>query len=100
MADTLEIAAQYEQDRYVKERFFHNKTEPGVFVEVGAVDGKEMSNTWHFEKHMGWTGLCLEPHPVHWGALCANRSCTCLPVAAYDRRGTAVFSATSGYWQG
>ena len=34
--------------------------EPGVFVEVGANDGYEWSNTWHLAQ-MGWRGVYFEP---------------------------------------
>ncbi len=35
----------------------------GVFVEVGAYDGKTYSNTYHLAK-LGWRGLYIEPDPV------------------------------------
>ena len=34
--------------------------EKGVFVDVGACDAINRSNTYHFEMN-GWTGLCIEP---------------------------------------
>ncbi|XP_069171981.1 uncharacterized protein [Procambarus clarkii] len=36
---------------------------PGVFVEVGAVDGEFMSQTLMLEKNLSWTGLLIEPDP-------------------------------------
>lgn len=36
---------------------------PGVFVEVGAVDGEFMSQTLVLEKNLSWTGLLIEPDP-------------------------------------
>jgi len=48
MADVL--------DRYVP----HNG---GFFVEAGANDGFEQSNTYHLERFRGWSGLLVEPVP-------------------------------------
>lgn len=37
--------------------------EGGFFVEVGANNGINQSNTLYFEKYMGWRGLLIEPIP-------------------------------------
>lgn len=42
--------------------YFKNKTN-GVFVEAGAWDGEQYSNTLLLEKELGWTGLLVEPNP-------------------------------------
>jgi FkbM family methyltransferase len=57
----------------------------GVFVDVGARDGATISNTFYLEQSLGWTGLCLEPHPDLYNQLVRTRSCQCLNVAASDR---------------
>jgi FkbM family methyltransferase len=41
----------------------------GVFVEAGANNGTSQSNTCHFERYRGWTGLLVEPIP-EMAALC------------------------------
>jgi FkbM family methyltransferase len=35
----------------------------GVFVEAGANDGVQQSNTYYLERFGGWTGLLIEPVP-------------------------------------
>lgn len=35
----------------------------GFFVEAGANDGINQSNTYYFEKYLGWKGLLIEPIP-------------------------------------
>ena len=35
----------------------------GTFVEIGANDGLHMSNSWFFERHLGWRGMCVEANP-------------------------------------
>ena len=36
----------------------------GYAVEIGALDGQYISNTWLLEQN-GWTCLCIEPNPTH-----------------------------------
>jgi FkbM family methyltransferase len=48
--------------------------EKGTFVEVGAFDGINCSNSYHFERR-GWTGLCVEASPDSFASLVKNRSC-------------------------
>lgn len=52
----------------------------GVFVEVGAHDGIELSNTYYFEQ-CGWTGLVIEPNPDVQKALHRNRKCAIMDCA-------------------
>jgi len=45
------------------------KKRGGVFIEAGAYDGLDQSNTWHLERRLGWRGLLVEPIPEK-AALC------------------------------
>ena len=45
---------------------------------MGAYDGVFASNSLFFERELGWTGICLEPHPIAFEKLQKNRSCTCV----------------------
>ena len=45
----------------LKEEFFGART--GYFVDVGANDPKDMSQTWHLER-LGWRGVLVEPQPA------------------------------------
>jgi FkbM family methyltransferase len=47
----------------------------GFFVEFGATDGKNTSNSYILERDYGWTGILAEPNPVWHEALYKNRSC-------------------------
>lgn len=47
----------------------------GYFVEFGATDGIELSNSLLLEQGYGWNGLLAEPARGWHGALKANRSC-------------------------
>jgi FkbM family methyltransferase len=46
----------------------------GYFVDIGAYDGLEFSNTYTLEKDYGWTGLLVECDPAVSRALKHNRT--------------------------
>ena len=41
----------------------HLDYENGFFIEVGANDGISQSNTYYFERKLGWRGILIEPMP-------------------------------------
>jgi FkbM family methyltransferase len=47
--------------------------ENGVFIEVGANDGIQQSNTRRFEEFHGWTGILVEPSEILFSKLRNNR---------------------------
>lgn len=59
--DHEHLRAQHGEDRLLAERFGHKRD--GHYVEVGALDGEYLSNTYYFEKALGWTGVLVEPNP-------------------------------------
>ena len=89
--------SQYGQDRFVREHLLPQST--GYFIEIGADDGVDKSNTLAFEQ-AGWTGLCIEPSPARFEALRANRSCECLNVAISSTEGEVPFLDIIGYGKG
>jgi FkbM family methyltransferase len=56
----------------------------GFFVEVGANDPRERSQTWHLEQ-AGWTGILIEPQPDLADRLRAARSAKVFAVACSSR---------------
>jgi len=52
--------SQYGQSKLLLQIF--GGSGPGFFVESGALDGEQDSNTLAFE-HLGWSGLLVEPNP-------------------------------------
>ena len=46
----------------------------GFYIECGANDGVNQSNTWYFEKKLKWRGLLIEPVGEAFSELKKNRS--------------------------
>jgi len=65
-----EYRAQAGQDKYVEQFLNH---ENGVYVEFGARDGVEHSNTYYFEKTYNWTGILVEPDDRELKKITINR---------------------------
>ena len=65
------------QDRFLDLIIFKKK-ENGFFVDIGAYDGKTLSNTLFFETRRNWTGICVEPIPSSFEKLINNRNCKCI----------------------
>lgn len=63
----------------------------GYFVDVGAYDGVQTSNTFALEQ-MGWDGVCIEASPSVAAACAANRRCHTIHMAVAERQGSVLFA--------
>jgi FkbM family methyltransferase len=63
------------------------RRDAGYFVEFGAGDGLELSNTYHLERNLGWTGILAEPNPAHLDALRKNRRSAVSDKCVWSRTG-------------
>lgn len=72
--------SQLGQDKILFEVFFKD-VENGIFVDVGAHDGKTCSNTLFYEESLNWKGICIEPLPDVYNLLINNRKCLSLNYA-------------------
>ena len=77
----------------------------GFFVEFGATDGLELSNTYLLEKKYQWTGILAEPAKIWQRELRRNRDVNLEYDCVYGKSGitlqfiearNAAFSALSG----
>lgn len=90
--------SQYGQDIYVYSTFFIGEKN-GFFVEVGADDGVDKSNTLFFE-NIGWKGICVEPSPVRFKSLQKNRGCVLINKAIHTEIKDFDFIDIVGYGKG
>jgi FkbM family methyltransferase len=81
--------SQSDQDKWVLEflKFKRN----GFFIEIGAYDGIQTSNTYTMEKFFDWDGICIEANPHVFSQLVSNRKSKNLNVAVNDYYGKCFF---------
>ena len=91
----VDYKSQAGQDRFVNEHFFQNKT-GGIFLDIGAHDGMSFSNTYFFEKDLGWTGFCFEPLPHLFKQLKECRECICINACVSSIEGELPFLHVDG----
>ena len=85
---SLPYFGQWGEDRWLAEHLILPSS--GVFVDIGAGDGRRGSNSLYFENR-GWTGLCVDPDPRNHAAL-AGRHCAVRICAVSTRPGRRTFS--------
>jgi len=87
------------QDMLVKDNFFKNH-KSGFFVEIGAFDGIEGSNCYHFEKFMNWQGIAVEASPLQFKKLKKNRNCNLINVAiGLENKKVEFYEVVEGFTQ-
>ena len=91
----LEYYGQLKQDLECLEYFKNKKN--GFFVDIGAGNGKDLSNTYLLEKNFGWKGICVEPLKDPF-TLCKNlrTNSQCYETCVYDKVGEVEFSYIPG----
>ena len=61
------------EDKYIFENYINKKNDDGFFIELGAFDGVNLSNTKFFEDNLNFRGMLIEANPVYYKRLLANR---------------------------
>jgi FkbM family methyltransferase len=62
----------------------------GYFIEFGATNGLELSNTHLLEKEFGWTGILAEPAKTWYEDLYKNRSCNIETQCVWSKSGETL----------
>lgn len=77
--------SQIKQD--LKVLSFYDNKRNGFFIEIGANDGINLSNTYLLEKDFDWNGICVEALPDKFNDLINNRKSININKAVYDKTG-------------
>lgn len=85
------MLSQAGQDYWIFGEVFNEKR-CGYFLDIGAHDGINISNTYLLESKYGWTGLCIEANPITFAELKRNRRAKCLNVCLDDSEGEVNFA--------
>lgn len=85
----MNFYSQSEQDKWVIKTLDNKRN--GFFLDIGAYDGIQTSNTYTLETELGWSGICIEANPIVFNALLRNRKAKCLHVAILDYNGECEF---------
>lgn len=89
--------SQYNQDMWTylnHWKFLRNRK--GVYVDISANEPVRISNTYFFDKCLGWKGLCIEPNPDYTPLLTNLRSCGVLPRCVSDKPVNVTFALDAG----
>jgi FkbM family methyltransferase len=94
--EQFQFYSQVGQDKYIYETFFKGKRK-GFFLDIGAHDGLDKSNSFFFEKFLDWNGICVEPIPEVFERLNKNRKSININAGLSDKNGSSVFWKIEGY---
>ncbi len=87
--------SQMGEDKYIDTEIFLGKSN-GVFLDIGAHDGKTFSNTYFLEKYRNWNGICVEPLPDIFKKLKKNRKAIAINAGVGLKKGKEKFLEVSG----
>jgi len=74
------FTSQFQQDKMLWQHLFRNSRGASFrYADVAANHFKRLSNTYFFDRCLGWTGVCVEANPIYFAGLQANRSCHVVP---------------------
>jgi FkbM family methyltransferase len=62
----------------------------GYFVEAGASDGLDCSNTFLLEKNFDWNGLLIEPSKLGFNKIASNRKASAINFALFSASGLSM----------
>jgi FkbM family methyltransferase len=83
--------SQAGQDFWVFGEVFDEMRE-GFFLDIGAHDGVELSNSYILEKRYNWSGICIEANPESFEQLKRNRRAICVNACLDASEGFVNFA--------
>lgn len=87
--ENIKYISQALQDKWVIEML--NEKKNGYFLDIGAYDGLDISNTYILEKDFNWNGLCIDADPINYEKLIKNRNVKSINCAVSNKSGFVNF---------
>lgn len=72
-SNKLHFYSQNMEDYFLYRYYLNTIVSDGIYVELGAQNGVENSNTFFLEQRFGYKGLLIEPSPNQFNSLVRNR---------------------------
>lgn len=69
-----------QQDYYLYTRHFKFLLRPGVYLDIASNHPIAVSNTFFFDRCLGWKGICFEANDGYFESLFRERSCVLVPT--------------------
>lgn len=88
--------SQYNQDCYLYLAHFRHLRRAGYYVDIGATEPVRYSNTWFYDKCLGWAGVCVEANAKYHAHLRARRSCALVRRCVSSARANRTFIDADG----
>jgi len=85
----MEFFSQSDQDKWVCEILEYKKN--GFFIDIGAYDGIQTSNSYSLEKFLDWKGICVEANKEIFEKLKINRKNININAAVSSYNGVCGF---------
>lgn len=79
-----------QQDYYLYTRHFKYIRRPGVYFDIASNHPIAVSNTFFFDRCLGWKGICFEANDVYFEPLFSERSCVLVPTCISKTDGQIV----------
>ncbi len=81
--ESCEWHSQYKQDEFLEKNYFKGR-KGGFYVDLGAHDPYDLSNTAYFDKCLKWNGLCVDANVNHKKSFEMERSCKFIGACLTD----------------
>ncbi|CAN8062616.1 unnamed protein product [Agarophyton chilense] len=74
--------SQFGQDAYLFARHFRALARRGVYVDAASNQPVKLSNSYFYDRCLGWKGVCVEANPMYYEPTFRRRSCLLVPTCA------------------
>jgi FkbM family methyltransferase len=94
------FTSQFRQDKILYKTLFHNRTKRGIYLDIASNHYKRISNSYFYDRCLGWQGVCVEPNPIYHDELQRLRSCELLPTCASSSTAEVELTLPTNPWIG